>query len=378
MTLTVTTVEGRADVTAFIRLPYTLYRDDPLWVAPLERERRAFLDPARHPFHEVGTVQLFLARRQGQVVGRIAAIVDPRYTERHDPHCGQFGLFECADDTDTAAALFDAAGRWLRERGCSRMLGPLSYSTNDECGVLVDGFDSPPTMLMPHNRPYYPRLFIDCAFTKAKDLLSWRVPMPPGGEPPAAFRRVAERALSAPGVRVRPLDPKRFDADTAVMRDLYNDAWSKNYASVPMTDREFAYMVRQMKPLLRPELVQIAEVDGEPAAFTLVLPDANQALAAARGRLTTYGLPIGLIRLQRAGRRITRIRAIATGIKKEHRARGLVAALLTQAQRTAFRLGYTEIEYSWILEDNRDANGVPRALGGAHFRTHRLYERTTA
>lgn len=164
----------------------------------------------------------------------------------------------------------------------------------------------------------------------------------------------------------------------AAVRDIYNDAWAENFASVPMTDQEFDHTIRQMKPMLRPELVQIAEVHGEPAAFALVLPDANQALRAARGRLTAYGLPVGLLRIHRSTRRIDRVRAIATGVKKEHRVRGLAAALLTQAQRAAFRLGYTETELSWILEDNRDANRSAKALGGTHFRTHRLYERTAA
>lgn len=373
--LTVTPVRGRRDTTTFIRFPHTLYRNDPLWVAPLERGQRAFLDARRNPFHEVARVELFLARRQGEIVGRIAAVVDPRFQERHDVRCGQFGLFECVDDDATAAALFDAASGWAAGKGMSRILGPLSFSTNHECGLLVNGFDRPPTMLMPHNPAYYQDLFTRCGFTKAKDLLSWRVPMPADGEPPAVVRRAAERALNAPGVVVRPLDPHRFGADMAAIKDIYNDSWSENYASVPMTDREFDHLIRQMKPFMRPELVQIAEVHGRPAAFTLVMPDTNQALAAARGRLTTYGLPLGLLRIRQAARRIDRIRAIATGIRKEHRARGLAAALLTQAQRTAFRLGYTETELSWMLEDNRDANRSTKALGGIHFRTHRLYER---
>ncbi|WP_369250269.1 hypothetical protein [Streptomyces sp. R41] len=375
--VTVTPVRGRADTTAFVRLPYAVYRDDPLWVAPLERERRAFLDPGRNPFFEVGTVQLFLARRGRRVVGRIAAVVDPRHHERHDPRCGQFGLFECVDEPAVAAALFEAAADWLGERGLSRMLGPLNFSLNDECGLLVDGYDRPPTMLMPHNPPYYPRLFEDCGFTKAKDLLSWRIPMPADGEPPARFRRAAQRALAAPGVRVRALDPDRFDADMAVVKDIYNDAWSENYAATPMTDREFAHAVREFRPILKPELVQIAEVHGEPAGFLLCLPDANQALRAARGRLTRYGLPIGLIRIARATRRIQRTRALACGIKREHRNWGLAAAMFAQAQRAAFRLGHTETEFSWVLEDNRHVNSYTKAAGGILFRTHRLYERTT-
>ncbi|UGY91520.1 N-acetyltransferase [Streptomyces gobiensis] len=375
MTISVTPVRGRSDTTAFIRLPYSLYRADPHWVAPLERERRDFLNPRRNPFYGLGTVQLFLARRGGMVVGRIAAIVDPRFQDRHDPKCGQFGLFESVDDAEVAAALYGAAADWLGERGLSRMLGPLSFSTNDECGVLVEGFDSPPTTLMPHNPPYYSRLFTDCGFAEAKDLLSWRITMPPDGEPPAAILRAAERALGAPGVRVRPLDPQRFDADMAAVKEIYNDAWAENYASVPMSDSEFAYCVRRLKPILKPELLQIVEVYGEPAAYTLWLPDTNQALCAARGRLTSYGLPIALVRITRAGRRINRTRAVTSGIKEEHRLRGLMAVLLTETQRAAFRLGYTETELSWILADNHHANRYAQAFGGSHFRTHRLYER---
>lgn len=200
--------------------------------------------------------------------------------------------------------------------------------------------------------------------------------MPADGEPPAAVRRVAERALAAPDVVVRPLDPGRFDADLAAVKDIYNDAWAENYAAVPMTDREFEHTVQQLKPIIRPELLQIVEVGGDPAAFTLWLPDTNQALAAAHGRLTTFGLPVGLVRVTRAARRIDRTRAVTSGIKKEHRNRGLAAAMFAQAQRAAFRLGYTESELSWILEDNRDANRYAKAVGGQLFRTHRLYERS--
>ncbi|MFI9580657.1 N-acetyltransferase [Streptomyces sp. NPDC052236] len=373
--VTVSRVRSRAETTAFVTLPRSLYRDDPHWVAPLIGEQRALIDRRRNPFFETGTAELFLARRGRRAVGRIAAVIDPRYQARHDARCGQFGLFECVDDPAVATALFDTAAAWLRERGLRAMLGPLNFSTNDECGVLVDGFDSPPTLLMPHNPAYYPALYTACGFTKAKDLYSWRVPMPPDGEPPAAFRRVAERALNAPGVRVRPLDPARFDADLAALKDIYTDAWAENYASVPMTDREFSHTIARLKPLIQPELLHFAEVHGEPVAFTLWLPDANQALRAADGRLTTLGLPIGQLRIARAARRINRTRAIASGIKKAYRSTGLGAALVTEGQRAALRLGHTETEFSWILEDNHDANRYVQAFGGVHFRTHRLYER---
>ncbi|WP_202868745.1 GNAT family N-acetyltransferase [Kribbella antibiotica] len=370
-----TPVRGRADLTAFIRFPYTVYRDHPFWVAPLEREQRAFLDPRRNPFFDVGTVQLFLARRGSAIVGRIAAVIDSRYTERHDPACGQFGLFECLDDSEAAAALFDAVAGWLDVRGLTKMLGPLSFSTNDECGLLVDGFDGPPSILMPYNPAYYPKLLVECGFGKAKDLLSWRIPMPADGEPVARIRQSADRSLAAPDVCVRALDPARYDADMAAVKDIYNDAWAENYAAVPMTDREFTHVIGGLKPLIKPELLQFVEIDGEPIAFTLWLPDANQALGVIHGRLTRFGLPIGLIKLSRASRRINRTRAITSGIKKAHRSRGLAAALFAETQRAAFQLGYTETEMSWVLEDNEPANRTVEACGGVLFRTHRLYER---
>ncbi|GAA2411445.1 hypothetical protein GCM10010420_45500 [Streptomyces glaucosporus] len=368
-------VRGRADATAFVALPRALYRGDPHWVAPLERDQRALLDRRRNPFFDVGAAEFFLARRGRRVVGRIAAAVDCRLQARHDPHCGVFGFFECADDPGAAAALFDAAAAWLRERGLRTMLGPMGFSTNDECGVLVEGFDGPPSVMMPYNHPYYPALYTACGLVRARDLLSWRVPMPPGGDPPPVVARAAEWALQSPDVRVRPLDPARMDDDLAAVREIYTEAWTENYASVPLTGREFAHTLRRLRPLIRPELLWFAEVRGEPVAFTLWLPDANQALRAARGRLTTFGVPVGLLRIALAFRRVDRTRAIITGIKEAHRSRGLGAALVAEAQRAAFRLGYTESELSWLLEDNRDANRYAEAFGGVLFRRHRLYRR---
>ncbi|WP_198042141.1 N-acetyltransferase [Kitasatospora azatica] len=375
MTAVVTAVRGRRDTTAFIRLPYRVYREDPHWVAPLERERRAFLNPRRNPFFDFGTAELFLARRGDEVVGRIAAVIDPRYNARHHPGHGLFGLFECVDDVQTAEALFTAAADWLRGRGMTAVLGPLSFSTNEECGLLTEGFDSPPTVMMAHNPPYYQRLLTECGFAKAKDLWSWRLPMPREGELPPVFDRVGDRARSRQNVTIRPLDPKRFDEDMAQVKEIYNAAWSQNWASVPLTDREFDHLLAELKPVLRPELVILAQVDGDPAAFTMWLPDANQALRAARGRLTTFGLPTGLVRMARAARRIDRVRAVAGGAKEKYRHSGLVPAVLAQAHRAAHRLGYRETEFSWVLEDNAQSNRVIQATGAVRFRTHRLYQR---
>ncbi|MFP8902714.1 GNAT family N-acetyltransferase [Streptomyces atacamensis] len=370
--LTVRPVRGRADTAAFAALPGALHRGDPYRVPSAGSDQRALIDRRRNPFFEVGTAELFLARRGRKAVGRIAAAVDSRYQALHDARGGLFGLFECADDPRAAAALFDAAAAWLRERGLETMLGPLGFSVHDECGVLVEGFDGPPTVMMPYNPAYYPALYAACGLAKAKDLLSWRVPVPPGGEPPEAAARAARWAADAPDVRLRPLDPRRRETDLATVRDIYTDAWSGNYASVPMTGREFSHAMERLRPLVRPELVWFAEVRGEPVAFTFWLPDANQALRAARD------MPLGRLRTARAARRIDRARVILTGVRAAHRARGLTAALLAEAQRAAFRLGYTESEFSWLLEDNRDANRYAEAFGGVLHRRHRLYRRDLA
>ncbi|MFP8944162.1 N-acetyltransferase [Streptomyces fenghuangensis] len=378
--LTVRPVRGRADTAAFAALPRALHRGDPYRLPPARGDQRALIDRRRNPFFEVGTAGLFLARRGRRAVGRIAAAVDPRYQALHDARGGLFGLFECADDPEAASALFDAAAGWLRERGLETMLGPLGFSVHDECGVLVEGFDGPPTVMMPYNPAYYPALYAACGLTKAKDLLSWRVPVPPGGEPPEAVARAARWAANAPDVRLRHLDPCRREADLAAVRDIYTDAWSGNYASVPMTGREFSHAMDRLRPLVRPELVWFAEVGGEPVAFTFWLPDANQALRAARDTPLgqSPGRPPGWLRTARAARRIDRARVILTGVRAAHRARGLTAALLVEAQRSAFRLGCTESEFSWLLEDNRDANRYAQAFGGVLHRRHRLYRRDLA
>ncbi|MBN3931689.1 N-acetyltransferase [Streptomyces verrucosisporus] len=378
--LAVRPVRGRADTAAFAALPRTLHRGDPYRLPPAKGDQRALIDRRRNPFFEVGTAELFLARRGRKPVGRIAAAVDSRYQALHDARGGLFGLFECADDPEAAAALFDAAAGWLRERGLETMLGPLGFSVHDECGVLVEGFDGPPTVMMPYNPAYYPALYTACGLTKAKDLLSWRVPVPPGGEPPGPAARAARWAADAPDVRLRHLDPCRLEADLAVVRDIYADAWSGNYASVPMTGREFSHAMDRLRPLVRPELVWFAEVRGEPVAFTFWLPDVNQALHATRdtppGR--SLGRPLGRLRTARAVRRVDRARVILTGVRAAHRARGLTAALLAEAQRSAFRLGCAESEFSWLLEDNRDANRYAQAFGGVLHRRHRLYRRDLA
>jgi len=366
-------VRTAADREAFIQLQYQLYRGDPLWVPPLLMERRDFLDPRKNPFFEFGQVQLFLARRQGTLVGRIAAVEDPRYNEFHGTRHGFFGLFECRDHEGAARALFDAAADWLRRRGLDRMLGPFSFSTNYECSSLVEGFDSSPAIMMAYNPRYHAGLYQAAGFTKAKDLLAFELSS--SAPPPEKVVRVAEKIRAREGIVVRGVNMKDFSSDVRKVKEIYNSAWEKNWGFVPMTERELDHMARELRPVVVPELVRIAEVKGEPVAFAMTLPDANVALKAAGGRLTRLGLPIGLARLLWASRRIKRLRLITLGIKAGFRRRGIDAVLYLDTIRIARELGYEGGEISWTLEDNDLVNRAIESMGGRLSKRYRIYER---
>ncbi|MFD7934518.1 MULTISPECIES: GNAT family N-acetyltransferase [unclassified Streptomyces] len=369
----VTPVHDRARRREFIRLPYQLYRGEPCWVPPLESERRAFLNRHKNPFFDFGDAELFLAHRHGRPVGRIAAVHNPRHNSHHGGTDGFFGLFECADDTAAAQALFEAAGTWLRARGLTSALGPVSFSTNGECGTLVDGFSTAPAVLMPYNPPHHDALLRACGLTKAKDLWAWEWTTHTPED--AAVTKVAQWAQRRSGVHVRPLDLRDLDAEEQRLRDIYTDAWEHNWGFVPPTEREFHHLTTQLRQIVRPELVLLAEVHGDPAAFCLAVPDANQALKAAGGRLTRYGLPIGLVRAARAARRIDWCRLIALGVKAQYRNQGLDALLYTRLAQAGRQLGYRGGELSWVLEDNTAMNQAIARMGAQRSKTYRIYQR---
>jgi GNAT superfamily N-acetyltransferase len=374
--VTVTSVQSSADRAAFIRFPYRLYRDDANWVPPLEMERRDFLDRKKNPWFEFGTAELFLARRDGEVVGRIAGVVDPRYNEFQGTNLGFFGMFESVDDAAVARSLFDAASTWLRAQGFPEMVGPVNFSTNYECSVLVEGFEASPAVMMAYNPRYYPTLYELCGFTKAKDL--WAFDLSSAQPPPEKVTRVAEKIRQRDGVVVRPARMSDFAAEVRRVKDIYNSAWEHNWGFVPMTEAEFDHMAKEMKPLVVPELLLIAEVKGEPVAFSMTIPDANFALKAAGGRLTRFGLPIGLVKLALAARRIRRLRLITLGIKAGYRRQGLDAILYLDTINAARRLGYSGGEISWTLEDNTLINRAIESMGGVRSKTYRLYRRPIA
>jgi hypothetical protein len=375
--IAVTRVLDGIEADRFIKFQWQVYRNanDLHWVPPLLMERRDFLDPKKNPFFQHAEVALFVARRGEEIVGRIAAIEDRNFNAFHGRRTAYFGLYESVNDPAVAASLFGAAKDWARWRGLDTLLGPMNLSTNYEVGLLVEGFDSAPYVLMPYNPRYYPQLFEACGLRKAKDLLAWeRSAKTP---PPERFCRIADKIRQHTGITIRSANLKDFDAEAARIKQVYNAAWEKNWGFVPMTDAEFDKLASDLKQTLVPDLALIAEDHGEPIAFSLTLPDLNQALKHVNGRLTSFGLPIGLGKLLWYTRKIDRLRLMALGIKSGWRRRGIDAILVVETLRRADAKGYAGGEISWTLEDNDLVNRAIEAAGCTRSKTYRVYEIAT-
>ena len=369
-------VSTRRDRDAFIKFQWRIYANDPVWVPPLIIERKTFLDRKRHPFYRHGDAALFLARQNGEIVGRIMASDDPNYNSLHQSNVGCFGLFECIDDRNVAAALFEAAVNWLRKKGRTEMMGPIDYSTNYVCGLLIDGFQFAPTILTAHNPPYYRELIERCGFTKAKDWYAWWFADP--AKAVTHLRRFAERVRRRWPVTIRSANLKNIREETRRLRQIYNQAWEKNWGFVPFTEAEFEFMTREMKPLLMPEFAWIAEMGNEPIGFTLCLPDINVALRHLNGRLTRFGFPIGLIKLLFYKRRIRKGRLIALGVIEKYRRAGVAEMLVLRVmEETMIKRGITG-ELSMTLEDNFMINRFLEAIGATKYKTYRIFKRILA
>lgn len=365
-------VASRADLRQFIELPWRLYAGDPCWVPPLKKQVRGYLD-RRHPFYADGAAdrELFLACRNGRVCGRVAAIVNRAHNAFHGDRWGFFGFFECEDDPVAARALLNAAAAWVREQGCDALVGPTNPSTNYECGLLVKGFDSPPTVMMTYNPPRYVELIEGTGFSKAKDLNAYLSPVHPGSlERLARFaRRTRERE---PQLATREPNLKDFEREVAIIRDIYNSAWEKNWGFVPASEKEFAWLARDLKPLVDPPLLRIAFMGEDPAGFLLAIPDVNPALAALDGSLAN---PIRLVRASLIGRRRNGLRLITMGVKERYRLRGIEGVMFYEGLHAALERGYKWCEYSWILEDNELAKRTVRLMDAELSKVYRIYIR---
>ncbi len=363
-------VRGSRNLDRFIRLPWKIYADDPAWVPPLLVEQRKLLDRDRHPFHAHADVEYFLAWRGPEVVGRIAAIINHRYNEFHGSEIGHFGFFECIDDDVVARTLLDTAERWLRERGMARIEGPFNFSTNDEShspGIQLDGFEHPPFLLMGHGRPYYQSLVEGAGYEKVKDLLAY---MLHSNDPPERLVRGVERMeRGIPGLTIRHVDMKRLDEEVAIIQDIYNSAWEKNWGFVPLTEEEIDHLADELKPILEPRVCFLAFMDDEPAGFSVMLPDYNQVLRHLDGRL----FPFGIFKLLWYRRTIDQARVFTLGIKPAYRGIGLDAILYLKSFRDGAEVGIQRGECSWILEDNWPMRRGMEKMEGEVYKTYRVY-----
>jgi hypothetical protein len=350
-----------------------IYRDDPSYVRPLDMEVKDRLSK-KNPFFERSDGTIFTAFRNDRCVGRITAQVDRAHLDRYQDGAGFFGFFDTIDDIEVAKALLDTAADWLRQRRLSRMRGPFSLNINDEIGCLVEGFDTPPMVMMPHHRPYQGPLIEQAGLAKLKDFYAWRYTV---GDVPARAIKAHEDIAALPEIRSREADMKNLDHDVRVVMDIFNDGWSDNWGAVPMSEGELRKLASNLKMLLIPQLTRIIDVDGEPAAFAIALPNVNEMIGDLRGKVFPLGIAKLLFRLKVAGPRSARLALLGIRKKLRHvrKYAGLSTYLYVEMNRAGQQLGVKWGELSWTVEDNAPVNVGIKFMGGKIYKRYRVYER---
>jgi GNAT superfamily N-acetyltransferase len=369
--LTVKSVASKRDLLEFIKFPWQIYKDDPYWVPPLLVERKEFLDKSKNPFFRHADVVFYSAKRNGKMVGRIAGIVNYNHIQTHQEKTGFFGFFECVKDYEIAKALLDSVREWLKSKGMEIMRGPANFSSNEEWGFLMEGFDSPPVIMMPYNPPYYLQFMEFYGMVKAKDLYAYYIDK--NRLPPERVIRMAELIKKRENVTIRTINMKDFRGEVGRIKQIYNLAWSKNWGFVPMTDEEFDHLAKNLKQVIDPHLVFIAEVNGKPAGFALALPNVNQALIKLNGRLFPWGI-LKLLWHTKIKNKIDGARIITMGVVPEFQKRGIDTVFYVESFDVGIKRGYTWAELSWVLEDNVLMNRVLDLLGATLYKKYRLYE----
>ncbi|MBM3293826.1 MAG: hypothetical protein FJY82_04790 [Candidatus Aminicenantes bacterium] len=369
----ITSVRKKAELRAFIRFPHRVYKNEPRWVPPLDADIKERLDVRRNPFFEHAARELFLAYRNDEVVGRVAAIIDRNHNAVHGEKVVFFGMYESVDDEAVARALLDAAAAWGRERGQDTLRGPANLSLNDECAFLYDGYDSPPTVMMPYNPPYYHGLMAACGLAKAKDLYAFFMDRNYVVDP--RVRGVVERTRSShPDLVVRSFEAKAWREESEKIKAVYNQGWVKNWGFVPWTDKEMDATVKKLLKLADLRIVVLAEDKGRAVGFAFALPNYNEILVKLKGRL----FPFGIIRLLLGRKKIRGVRIVVFGILPDYWKTGLSYLLYEKLLANLLDSSYEWAETSWQLEDNEAVNRFVMSVGGRLYKTYRIYERKIA
>lgn len=369
MGYTVDRVVTKRELKEFVHFSRQIYKNDPYWVPPLFSEQLKFLDKKKGVFFEFGEAEYFLVRKDGALAGRLSAHISRQWDKYHDPQTGFFGFFECINDQQAANALFAEAAKWLRSRGKNKILGPFSFTTYDECAMLVDGYDSSPVIMLSYNPPYYNDLVTNAGFTKAIDWYAFRVNKDVQIRP--VFYKVRERLLNNTDFRVENMDLKKLDVAIQRVGKIFNDAWMENWGHVPLTEGQLKSMAAELKLVAVPELSYFAFEKDECIGFSLTLLDANPAIKKANGRL----FPFGIFKIMLAMKKIKRLRTIAMGVLKEHRHRGLDVLFYLNTVERGVQMGYTESECSIIVETNTRMIGALEDLEAKRYKTYRFYEK---
>ena len=372
MSLEVVPVTSKAEREAFLRLPWRLYKDDPAWIPNLLMLQREQVDPKKNPFFEYGEAQLFLARRDGQPTGRISAQINNEHNRQHNERTGFFGFFECEDDQETASALFATAETWLRARGMDKTLGPLSFSLNEEAGLLIEGFDQPPMVATTHALPYSGRLVESAGYAKEVDLLAYRWQIT---DPPPRMMEAVTMTRQAQGLSVRRASLRHLDRDVAILLDIYNDAWQGNWGYVPVTQREAKKLASDLRLIVDTNVAIIAEVDGEPAGMIVGLPNLYEAIGDFRGFINPWNAARLLWRLKLRGVETGRIFLFGVNQKFQRRRDlvGLPFLLLYELYLGSKKGRYRWAEESWILETNKRMNAIMPYWDAYVYKRYRVY-----
>lgn len=377
MSIEIREVTSKADLKKFVKLPWSLFKDDPNWVPPLIMERMDVLSKGKNPYFDHAEVRLWMAYRDGQAVGRITAQIDSLVREYHKENTGHFGFFDCINDQSVANALLDTALGWLKEKGMDEVIGPFNLSINEETGLLVDGFNTPPSLMMGHALPYFEDLLVGYGLCKIKDVWAYDMKITEEFLPPG-IQKLVNKTFAGDTVTIRPIDMKHYERDLKILLDIHEDAWSENWKNLPFTEAELDQTVKDMKLLIREDFTYIAEVDGEPQAMMVTLPNLNEVITDLDGKLFPFGFLKLLWRLKIRPRYKT-VRVPLMGVRKKYQNTRLGGAmafgLIETCRISAAAAGCTHAELSWVLEENTRLSKMLETIGCRKYKTYRLFSK---